>query len=76
MVGKAKLFTGRKEKASTRDVSVKSVNNSLFQSNLFSSEKKNETRDFLERSWKMFQRLDYKYERKNWKMEEYNFIQQ
>ncbi|RNA43927.1 hypothetical protein BpHYR1_001312 [Brachionus plicatilis] len=67
MVGKAKLFTGRKKKASSyslfqsilnnneeisiaRDVSVKSLNNSLFQPSLFSSEQKDETRDFLERS--------------------------
>ncbi|RNA34658.1 hypothetical protein BpHYR1_049318 [Brachionus plicatilis] len=69
MVGKAKLFTGRKKKPSSyslfqsilnnneensieRDVPVKSVNNSLFQSSLFSSENQNETRDFLNNIWK------------------------
>ncbi|RNA12540.1 hypothetical protein BpHYR1_024925 [Brachionus plicatilis] len=55
MVGKAKLFTSilnnNEENSIARDVSVKSLNNSLFQSGLLSSEKIDETRDFLERSW-------------------------
>ncbi|RNA43601.1 hypothetical protein BpHYR1_030997 [Brachionus plicatilis] len=49
-----------------RDVSVKSLNNSLFQSGLFSSEKKDETRDFLERSWSDVSTRDFlKYKAKS-----------
>ncbi|RNA37978.1 hypothetical protein BpHYR1_030717 [Brachionus plicatilis] len=83
MVGKSKLFNGRKEKASSyslfqsilnnneensiaRDVSVKSLNNSLFQSSLFSSEMKDETRDFLEISWSDVSKRDFlKYKAKS-----------
>ncbi|RNA14908.1 hypothetical protein BpHYR1_009640 [Brachionus plicatilis] len=60
------ILNNNEENCIARDVSVKSLNNSLFQSSLFSSEKKDETRDFLERSWSDVSTRDFlKYKAKS-----------